>query len=206
MDQGQEIHAPRQKRSELTRSKILDTALELFCQKGYYKTTTNEIATCANISIGNLYFYFPNKETIFFEILDRYHQSFLAIHETFLSEMENLNDNFRDFLMKLMEVIIKNHEESKALNKEIQILSFSNPKVAEILETQQTHVENAVLRYFQKSKDKIKVHDIEAATSITFSLINSIVDQIVFSKNKIARKRLLEETVNAVEAYLFGVD
>ncbi|MDF2885453.1 MAG: transcriptional regulator TetR family, partial [Clostridiaceae bacterium] len=80
------------------------------------------------------------------------------------------------------------------------------PKVAEILETQQTHVENAVLRYFQKSKDKIKVHDIEAATSITFSLINSIVDQIVFSKNKIARKRLLEETVNAVEAYLFGVD
>lgn len=57
-----------------------------------------------------------------------------------------------------------------------------------------------VLRY----KDKIKVHDIEAAATITFTLVDSVVDQIVFSKNKIDRDRLLTAAVDAVGAYLLG--
>lgn len=204
MKQDQPIHEPKQKRSELTKNKILDTALELFCTKGYYNISTNEIARVANISIGNLYFYFPNKETIFLEILNRYHQSFLKIHDDFLHEMENQNVNPEHFLRRLMEIIIANHENSRDLNREIQMLSFSNPVVANILNKQQEQTQNSVFRYFEKYKDKIQVKDIEAAASVTFILINSVVDQIAFSKNKIDRERLLTETVNAVKAYLLG--
>jgi AcrR family transcriptional regulator len=202
VEQNKKIHEPRQKRSEDTIEKILDTAFELFCQNGYYKTSTNEIAKAANISIGNLYFYFPNKETIFLEILNRYHQSFLQIHEAFLSEIENSNGNLKKFLRRIIENIIRNHEDSRELNREIQILSFSNPKVRDVLEKQQGQIEKTVLDYLQKYKDKIQVHDIEAAAAIVFALINSVVDQIAFSKNKIDRERLLTETVSAVEAYL----
>lgn len=205
MTDDKTIRRPKQKRSEQTREKILNTALELFCEKGYYKTSTNEIANCTNISVGNLYFYYPNKETIFLEILERYNESFLSIHEKFLYEIDNLSGSLRDFLRKIMEVIIKNHEDSKALNREIQIVSFSNPKVAEILEKQQDNIKNAVLQYCQKNADKIKVQDIEAASVVTYSLIDSVIDQIAFSKNKIDSERLITETLNAVEAYLFGV-
>lgn len=202
MKQEKPIHEPRQKRSEQTKEKIVNTALALFCQKGYYKTSTNEIAKAADISIGNLYFYFPNKETIFLEILDRYHQSFQKIHDAFINELENADQNPKHFLRKVMEMIIENHENSRELNREIQILSFSNPVVAEVLEKQQKQTEATVFRYFEKYRDKLKVQDLEAAASITFTLINSVVDQIVFSKNQIDRERLLTETANAVEAYL----
>lgn len=204
MKQDQSIHEPKQKRSELTREKILDTSLELFCKKGYYQVSTNEIARAANISIGNLYFYFPNKETIFMEILDRYHQSFLKIHEGFLCDAENSSKGLKHFLYGLMEMIIENHENSRELNREIQILSLSNPTVAALLAKQQEQTEITVFRYFKKCEDQLQVQDLEAAATITFSLINSIVDQIAFSKNKINRKRLLTETVNAVGTYLLG--
>lgn len=200
-DQSRE---PRQKRSELTKEKILDTSLELFCKRGYYKVSTNEIARAAGISIGNLYFYFPNKETIFLEILDQYHQSFQEIHNTFLHELENADGNPKDFLRKLMEMIIRNHENSRELNREIQILSLSDPAVAALLEQQREQTENTVYRYFEKCSDQLRVQDLEAAASITFTFIDSVVDQIAFSKNKIERERLLTETVTAVELYLFG--
>nr|WP_156990987.1 TetR/AcrR family transcriptional regulator [Caproicibacter fermentans] len=188
----------------MTREKIVDTSRELFCKKGYYQVSTNEIARAANISIGNLYFYFPNKETIFLEILDRYHQSFLKIHEGFLRDAENSSKDLKHFLRGLMEMIIKNHENSRELNREIQILSLSDPAVAALLEKQQEQTEVTVFRYFEKYRDQLQVQDLEAAAAITFSLINSVVDQIAFSKNKINRKRLLTETVNAVEIYLLG--
>ena len=203
MDQDQ-IHKPKQKRSELTKEKILDTALKLFCQKGYYKVSTNEIARASNISIGNLYFYFKNKDSIFLEILNRYHQSFLQIHDDFLHEMEYAEEHPKQFLRRLIEMIIANHENSRDLNREIQILSLSDATVADVLKKQQEQTENTVFCYFEKYRDKFQVQDLEAAASITFTLINSVVDQIVFSKNKINRDRLLTETVNAVESYLMG--
>ena len=196
------VREPRQKRSEQTKEKILNTALELFCKKGYYKTSTNEIARAADISIGNLYFYYPNKKTIFLEILDQYHQSFQNIHDAFLHEMEYMSENPMEFLRKLIDMIIENHEKSFEFNREIQIMSLSDPIVAEVLDKQQKQTEDTVLCYFEKSRDKLQVEDLEAAASITYTLINSVVDQIVFAKNKIDRERLLNETVHAISVYL----
>jgi AcrR family transcriptional regulator len=55
---------PRQKRSRLLFDKIVATAKTLFEQEGYAYVTTNRIAEKANISIGSLYQYFKNSESI----------------------------------------------------------------------------------------------------------------------------------------------
>jgi AcrR family transcriptional regulator len=55
---------PRQKRSQILFDKILSTAKTLFKQHGYAYVSTNTIAEKANISIGSLYHYFSNCESI----------------------------------------------------------------------------------------------------------------------------------------------
>ena len=55
---------PRQKRSRVLFDKIIATAKILFEQEGYAYVTTNRIAEKANISIGSLYQYFKNSESI----------------------------------------------------------------------------------------------------------------------------------------------
>ena len=56
--------APRQRRSLILFDKILLTARTLFEREGYRYVTTNRIAEAANISIGSLYQYFSNRESI----------------------------------------------------------------------------------------------------------------------------------------------
>jgi AcrR family transcriptional regulator len=55
---------PRQKRSRLLFDKIIATAKTLYEHEGYAYVTTNRIAEKANISIGSLYQYFKNSESI----------------------------------------------------------------------------------------------------------------------------------------------
>lgn len=54
-----------------TRERILDTALDLFNDKGSHQVTTNHIAEAMGISPGNLYYHFKNKAHIIQEILAR---------------------------------------------------------------------------------------------------------------------------------------
>ena len=47
-----------------SRAKILRAARKLFSRRGYEATTMREVADAAATSIGNLYFYFRNKEEL----------------------------------------------------------------------------------------------------------------------------------------------
>jgi len=62
----------QEERSEKSRQQILDAALKLFSHKGYGATSVRDIAEEAGLSKGNVYHHFPDKETIFRGLLDRY--------------------------------------------------------------------------------------------------------------------------------------
>lgn len=55
---------PRQKRSRIVFDKIIGSAKALFEQEGYAYVSTNQIAEKAGVSIGSLYQYFANRESI----------------------------------------------------------------------------------------------------------------------------------------------
>jgi AcrR family transcriptional regulator len=63
---------PKQSRSQERFDKIVEIAAKLFLDRGFDGTTTNEIARQADISIGSLYQYFKNKESIVEALADRY--------------------------------------------------------------------------------------------------------------------------------------
>jgi AcrR family transcriptional regulator len=64
----------QEERSEKSRQQILDAALKLFSHKGYGATSVRDIAEEAGLSKGNVYHHFPDKETIFRALLERYFQ------------------------------------------------------------------------------------------------------------------------------------
>ena len=53
---------PVQARSQRTREKILQSAIEMYAKKGYHSTTVDEIAAEAGVSTGSAYRYFRNKK------------------------------------------------------------------------------------------------------------------------------------------------
>jgi AcrR family transcriptional regulator len=62
----------QQARSKTRVDHILATTLEMLSQGSADKLTTNAIAKQADVSIGTLYQFFPNKEAIFYELFKRW--------------------------------------------------------------------------------------------------------------------------------------
>lgn len=60
------------KEPEERRQEILDTALRLFGEKGYEKTTIGDIAKAMGVAQGLCYRYFPSKELLFDSVIDQY--------------------------------------------------------------------------------------------------------------------------------------
>ncbi len=55
---------PRQRRKEARPQELLDAALELFAEKGFAATRSEEVAARAGVSKGTLYLYYPSKEEL----------------------------------------------------------------------------------------------------------------------------------------------
>lgn len=66
---------PQQARSIARFNHILDTAATLYAAHGYENVTTNHIADAAEVSVGGLYRFFPNKEAIVEALVERYVQA-----------------------------------------------------------------------------------------------------------------------------------
>ena len=196
------IRKPKQQRSIDMKEKILNSALQLFCEKGYYNTTTNEIAQRAEVSIGSLYSYFKDRDTIFFEILEKYHEKFELVKNDVLSDHNLLNTDSKAWLRLIIENLIKVHEESKELNRELNVLSYYNPKVAEILQEQRRKTLQTTIGYFMQFQNNLNSEDIEATAIVIFDLISTTVDRIVFGKNEIDRERLINAAIDIVCRYL----
>ena len=64
----------QEERSEKSRQQILDSALKLFSHRGYGATSVRDVAEEAGLSKGNVYHHFPDKESIFRALLERYFQ------------------------------------------------------------------------------------------------------------------------------------
>ena len=59
---------PKQKRSKLMVNNILEASIRILKQHPYQQFTTNRVSEAAGISIGSLYQYFPNKQSILLEL------------------------------------------------------------------------------------------------------------------------------------------
>lgn len=193
-----------QKRSIETKEKIIDAAYQLFCSKGYFGTSTNEIAKIAGISIGGLYAHYPDKDTIFMEILDRYNQSFVAVLDKLLGEMPLHQSDPRICLQRLVKDLIVLHQNSKELNKEIEILSFSKPEVAKIRKAQHEKTRQIMIHFLSNGKIELKVDDLEASSIILMGLFDVIVEQIVFGDHMVSDDRILHAGVDAMLRLLEG--
>jgi AcrR family transcriptional regulator len=73
--------APRQKRAQATVKAILQATAQLLIELGYRKTSTNRIAERAGVSVGSLYQYFPNRESIVIALFEDLANQQMAVFE-----------------------------------------------------------------------------------------------------------------------------
>lgn len=195
------VRKPQQKRSKLMTEKIVSTALKLFCEKGYYNTTTNEIAKEAGISIGSLYSYYKDKDTIFLEILNQYHENFLTVFAKIRNDVNQAlyEQDKRAWLRILLDELVDLHLSVKTLNRELKGLYYIKNEVREIMDTQSDKITTETFKILSQNIDETSAKHLEITSLLVVDFISSIVDRIVFSDN-ISEEQREEITITGVEA------
>ncbi|MFI5559918.1 TetR family transcriptional regulator [Amycolatopsis japonica] len=86
-------------KSEETRSLIVATALRLFAENGYDRTTMRAIAAEAGVSVGNAYYYFASKD----QLIQGFYDEIAKAH---LTDARQAIEGERDFSTRLKTVLL----------------------------------------------------------------------------------------------------
>jgi AcrR family transcriptional regulator len=90
---------PRQRRKEARPQELLDAALELFVEKGFAATRSDEVAVRAGVSKGTLYLYYPSKEELLKAVIQQNLSQLLAESSGIADEFEGPTTELLAFLM-----------------------------------------------------------------------------------------------------------
>ena len=82
--------AAKTQKGDQTKALILETALQIFRERGYEETTMRAIAEKAGLSLGNAYYYFHSKEYLIQAFYQRLHDEHLAAALAALEKKDSL--------------------------------------------------------------------------------------------------------------------
>ena len=107
-----------EKISNEKRMEILNAAVDLISERGFERTTVDEIASRASVGKGTIYLYFENKEKIFIAILESGIQEIIKRMNEILSQSGDFQQRFEAMLKEHLQFAEEHREFYKVLIKE----------------------------------------------------------------------------------------
>jgi AcrR family transcriptional regulator len=104
-------------KGDQTKALILETALEMFSERGYDQTTMRAVAQKANVSLGNAYYYFRSKEYLIQAFYQRLHDAHLAAALPALENEKTLKARLLTVMRTKMDTMKPYHEFAGVLFK-----------------------------------------------------------------------------------------
>jgi AcrR family transcriptional regulator len=104
-------------KGEQTRALILETALEIFRERGYEETTMRALAERAGVSLGNAYHYFSSKEQLIQAFYGRTHEEHLAVCAEALEKERDLKTRLLEVMRAKIATIEPYHQFAGVLFK-----------------------------------------------------------------------------------------
>lgn len=101
---------PQQARSKVTVDAIFDATIQVLLAEGLQRLTTVRVAERAGVSVGTLYQYFPQKQSLLFAVLQRHLESVVGAVE------EAAASSHKATLVEMVQAIVAAYVKAKTAN------------------------------------------------------------------------------------------
>ncbi|MGB3475185.1 MAG: TetR/AcrR family transcriptional regulator [Mycobacterium sp.] len=191
---------PKQDRAKETRQRVLDAAAQVFSERGY-SASTNRIAEYAELSIGSLYQYFPNKDAILRALMDQHVEAGMAL--LVRRTADGLPDRLEDTLRIFVRSAIDNHREDPGLHR---VLFEEAPRSPEFLDHlhQLERMAVASTAKLLAQYPEVNVSDSATAAQIIVATIESLVHRLIATPTPVAADVTEDAIVVMLCSYLTG--
>jgi len=191
---------PRQARSQERVNRILDGAEGLFASQGYAATTTNAIAARAEVPIGSLYQFFPDKTAILQALALRYaeklHQELTVIDEAELARL-----SLSDYMNQLIDTTDRFFTENPSYYAIFMEVQGTIPELEEIDAATDAQLIQDLAISLAKRDASLEPGDYEAIAFVLVKAIGTLL-WLSLSQEKTFRQRLVTETKRLTLKYL----
>ncbi|MEJ2052580.1 MAG: TetR/AcrR family transcriptional regulator [Calditrichaceae bacterium] len=99
------------------RNRIIEAAVKVFAQKGFYLAKVSDVAKAANVADGTIYLYFKNKDDL---LISLFEQKMEVILQRFKNHLQNITDPV-DKLYGFVDLYFELVEEDKELADVFQV-------------------------------------------------------------------------------------
>ena len=106
-----------------TVDRLLDTAAELFWEKGYAATTTREIAAALRIQQASLYYHMASKEDLLYQIFGSSLQQFLADVPAAVQQVSDPRERIRVLIRVHVGTLLRYQKRNMTMLTELRALS-----------------------------------------------------------------------------------
>jgi len=151
---------PSQKRSQLMVEKILAATMELIETQNVTDITTSQIARQAGISVGSLYQYFPNKESVFYHLWEgKLDQMYFVVVE--FDKEPNRSLPRSEFFEQLLHQLQRAEEDVAMNSAAFGLIVSTHPELQELNKQHSDRMADLFAKFFQRygcrwSKPRLK--------------------------------------------------
>lgn len=103
------------KKSDLTKIKLYETAMELFEHEGFEKTTMRKIAKKAKLAPGAIYYYFESKESLIQEYYQQLHVEHEKVLKSFFETEKSFEKRLHRTVKSKIEIALPHQDIARAL-------------------------------------------------------------------------------------------
>lgn len=148
------------KEPEVRKQEIIDTALRLFGEKGYEKTSITDIAKAIGVAQGLCYRYFPSKEALFDSAIEQYAD---VLVEQMVSSKADENQTLRQIIEDMPSAMEDKDTKYYPVFHGAENKKFHDQLTLKVCEKMVPIVEKLLQQAQQKSE--IKFDDLQTAAS-----------------------------------------
>ena len=174
-----EVRVPKQKRSIQKYDAIVRAGYDLFCQQGYYKTNTAEIAKRAGVSVGVVYSYFQDKKDILMQVIDVYLMELEQRFSTVLDEM-TAGQELESVIDRFAESLRAAHRVNQAAHDEFLALALRNEEIRKKFDSFEDKILQELFRELSKRQNIAKVHLMERLR-LSYGVIEHLCHDTIWS-------------------------
>ncbi|MEO8965599.1 MAG: TetR/AcrR family transcriptional regulator [Gammaproteobacteria bacterium] len=190
----------KQDRSKATIETILQGAAHVLVKEGYEGTNTNRIAEVAGVSIGSIYQYFSNKESIIEELIELHIQKLMNVF------LEKFNTLSTVSLKDGIPMLIRSRIEARSVEPELQrVFDEQLPKVGKLrrLKEYENQAVEMIKDYLQSKKSEVSVKNLEMAAFVSVYAVEGVIQAALYNRQDIrAGGHLENELTNFIVRYL----
>lgn len=150
---------PVQARSQKTKEKLLTAAIKMYSEKGYHRTTVDEIAAEAGVSTGIAYRYFRNKKDLLLSALEFATEGVQSIVSLDSIDTLDGNTDFRKYIDTVLKGFEDIHDRFHDIHEELEGLQHTDEDVRQFYaKVSRDMMENVIdkLSHFLPDKTNIR--------------------------------------------------